>query len=148
MSLETQHLARLLTSASSDTRALVRTVLEQDQVDRQWTEQIGPALTQSDAARLLDVSVQAVSKNQHLLRLTNRDGRVVYPIFQFDGRRPLPGLGQVLAAFDGVLQPLTIASWLTLPSATLDGRSPAQALRDGEAHRVVAAAQQAAQAAA
>ena len=147
MSLDTQHLAQLLTSASSDTRALVRTVLEQDHVDQQWAEQIGPALTQPDAARLLNVSVQAVSKNRHLLRLTNRDGRVVYPIFQFDGRRPLPGLGQVLAAFDGVLQPLAIASWLTLQTAALDKRSPTQALRDGESDRVVAFAHQAARAA-
>ena len=38
---------------------------------------------------------------------------MVYPIFQLDGRRTLPGRGLVLAALDGVLQPLTIASWLT-----------------------------------
>lgn len=148
MSIDTQHLARLLTKASKDTQTLVRTVLEQDHVDQQWAAQIGPALTQADVARLLDVSVQAVSKNKSLLRLTNRDGRVVYPIAQFDGRRPLTGLAQALAAFDGILQPLTVASWLTLGTAVLGQRSPAQALRDGDTEQVLALAHQAARAAA
>lgn len=141
-------LARLLTHASDATQTLVRTILEQDHVDQLWAAQIGPALAQADVARLLGVSVQAVSKNRGLLRIANRDGRVVYPVVQFDGRGPLPGLALVLAALGDALQPLTIASWLTLTTGALDDRSPVEALRAGDVQAVLALAQQVARAAA
>jgi hypothetical protein len=148
MSIDTRHLAKLVAHASTETQALIQTMLEQDEVDQQWAAQIGPALTQQDVARLLEVSVQAVSKSKQLLRITNRDGRVVYPVFQFDGRRVLPGLGLVLAALNGALLPLTTASWLTLPTPALCERSPAEALRDADVPAVVALAHQVARAAA
>ncbi len=148
MTLDTRHLSKLLSHASTDTQALIQTMLEQDEVDQRWATQIGPALTQQDVARLLEVSVQAVSKNKQLLRITNRDGRVVYPVFQFDGRRPLPGLGVVLTALHGALLPLTSASWLTLRTPALGDRSPAQALRDDDVATVLALAHQVARAAA
>lgn len=146
MTMDTRTFTELLTRASPDTLEFVQTVLEQDQVDRQWAAQIGTALSQPDVARLLHVSVQAVSKNRGLLRLTNRDGRVVYPVMQFDGRRPLPGLARVLGALDGSLLPLTVASWLTLATPALDDNTPVHALRDGDIDRVVALAHQVAQA--
>jgi hypothetical protein len=62
-------------------------VLEQDIADRDWAAQLGPVLSQRDVARLLGRTEQAVSKDRRLLRLVNRDGRPVYPVVQFDGRR-------------------------------------------------------------
>lgn len=107
-----------------------------------WGELIGPALSEPDAARLLGRPVNEVAGDPGLLRLTNQDGQPVYPVIQFDGRRPLPGLADVLALLDGPLLPLTIASWLTSPKAALDGRTAVQALRDGDQQQVLGLARQ------
>src|ERR671936_43388 len=80
-------LARLAEQASSEAVDLAKAILEQDVTDRLWAEQVGPALAQGDVARLLGRTEQAVSKSKGLLRLRNRDGRPVYPVVQFDGRR-------------------------------------------------------------
>ncbi len=132
----------LYARASGPAQALALAVLEQDLADQQWAAHVGPALSQSDAARLLGVSVQAVSKNHGLLRVRNRDGRVVYPVVQFDGRRVLPGLPEVLALLDGPLLPLTVASWLMTPATSLGERTPVDALRDGDADDVLRLARQ------
>lgn len=111
---------------------LARSVLEQDIADRAWGAQVGPALSQVDVGRLLGKSPQAVSKDPRLLRVRNRDGRPVYPVVQFDGRGLLPGIADVLAILAGMVEPLTVASWLTAPNRSLDGRRPVDALRDGD----------------
>ncbi|MGN6245613.1 MAG: hypothetical protein ACTHQ3_18335 [Motilibacteraceae bacterium] len=123
-------LARLAEHASPAAVALARAVLEQDVSDAAWAEQVGPALTQSDTARLLGKSEQAVSKDPRLLRVRNRDGRPVYPVVQFDGRSQRPGVAEVVAALAPVLAPLTVASWLTTPNPELLGARPVDALAD------------------
>ena len=128
--------AQLVARASAPTLELVRAILEQDVADAAWAAQIGPALSQPDVARLLGKSAQAVSKDGRLLRIRNRDGRPVYPVAQFDGRGQLRGVADVVATLVGVLQPLTIASWLTAGNAGLAGRRPVDALRDGDAAAV------------
>ena len=76
-----------------------------------------------------------------------RDGEIGYPVFQFDGRRALPGIRAVIGILGPVVaSPWTIASWLTSASTILDGRTPIQALRDGHIEAVMAAARQAAEA--
>jgi hypothetical protein len=130
-------LSSLAASASPAAVALAVTVLEQDVSDRQWAEQIGPALTQADVARLLGKSEQAVSKDRRLLRLEGRDGRLAYPIVQFDGRRQRPGVGEVVQRLAGVARPLTVASWLTAPNPSLGGRRPVDALAAGEVDEVL-----------
>ncbi len=132
----------LYARASGPAQALALAVLEQDLADQQWATQIGPALSQGDAARLLEVTVQAVSKNRGLLRIRNRDGRVVYPMLQFDGRRVLPGLAEVLVLLDGPLLPLTVASWLMTAAPSLGDRTPVTALRDGDRDLVLRLARQ------
>jgi hypothetical protein len=119
---------------------LARAVLAQDVSDAAWARQVGPALTQGDTALLLGKSEQAVSKDARLLRIRNRDGRPVYPVFQFDGRQQLPGLGEVVIALRRTLDPLTTATWLTTPQPAVDGLSPIVALRTGRARQVHAAA--------
>lgn len=132
--------AELMARASAPTLDLVRAILEQDVSDAAWAAQIGPALSQQDVARLLGKSEQAVSKDARLLRIRNRDGRPVYPVVQFDGRRQLLGVADVVAAIGRVLEPLTVASWLTASNAGLSGRRPVDALRDGDAAAVRALA--------
>jgi len=122
-------------------RRLARAVLEQDVADQGWAEQLGPAFAQADVAMLLGVSEQAVSKSRALLRLRQRDGRPVYPVVQFDGRRVVPGLDRVLAPLLASVEALTAASWLTVVRADLQGRRPVDALREGEVDRVLALAE-------
>lgn len=132
---------RMVRDASPDTRYQIERLLRQDADDRAWAEQLGPAYRQGDVARLLGKSRQAVSADTGLLRLEMRDGEIGYPIFQFDGRRKLPGVREVV----GILSPVaastwTIASWLTSPAAVLGDRPPIQALRDRDVEAVTAAA--------
>lgn len=127
--------------ASEDTRRQIDRLLEQDADDRAWAQEVGPVYRQHDVARLLGKSKQAVSADPGLLRLELRSGQLGYPLFQFDGRRLLPGIRQVV----GVLAPAvastwTIASWLTSPQPVFDGASALERLRAGEVDQVVAAA--------
>ena len=140
MSQVAEDFARLVPQASPAAVALARTVLEQDVADASWARQLGPALNQGDVARLLGKSEQAVSKDPRLLRIRNRDTRPVYPILQFDGRGQIAGLADVVVALAGVLEPLTVASWLTSANRSLDGRRPVDVLRGGDAETVVALA--------
>jgi len=138
----------LFDAASPETRQLVTTLLEQDAADRDWAAQVGPSLTQADAARLLGKSEQATAKDPRLLRVKTRSGRVAYPVVQFDGRAVLAGLGEVLAVLDDVADPLTACAWLTGTQPSLGDRRPVDALRDGDADAVVALARRFARSAA
>jgi len=117
----------------------------------QWQEHLGPLLTWQDAA-LLMASVntrQGVNDMVHrgrLLALRAEGGHLVYPLFQFHAGRPLPALGDLLAAFREVgVDAWTVASWLVTPQDELDGVTPVEWLKGGrEPDRAVAAARHAA----
>jgi hypothetical protein len=116
-------------------------LLSQAEDDQAWAGQIGPAYTTTQVARLLGVSKQAVAKRRGLLRLEQRDGRTVYPVFQFDGDRPLPGIETVVSTLtEQVATPWTTASWLTSPQPMFDGLSPLDLLHKGDVAPVVEAA--------
>lgn len=113
---------------------------------RTWTDHLGGFYDVDGVRRVLarsgrPVSKQAVSKRRGLLALTTGSGRVVYPVFQFSGGSPLPGLDAVLRE---VPEPLvsrwTLASWLVSPQPELDGALPVQLLREGSGDVVAAAA--------
>lgn len=103
-----------------------------DRTDTAWPGQIGPALSEEDAARLLGASTSAVRADRQLLRISNSDGRPVYPVVQFDDQGQVPGVADVVVLLTGSLQPLTIASWLTAPNPALAKRTPLQAMQAGE----------------
>jgi hypothetical protein len=126
--------------APDDVVRLALELLEQGTSDDRWNAQIGPFLSSADVARLLQTSRQAVAKRASLLVIPTGSGRLAYPTFQFAGRTVVPGLGRVLAQFDGFADPLSVASWLTSPHADLDRRRPIDALRAGDLNDVVAAA--------
>ncbi|MGH9185769.1 MAG: hypothetical protein ACRD0U_08165 [Acidimicrobiales bacterium] len=133
-------LAELAKDASPEAVALAMMVLEGDLANRAWTDQVGASLTQRDTARLLGRTEQAVSKDNRLLRVHRRDGRPVYPVVQFDGRDQRTGVADVIAAMDGAVGELALASWLTATNAALGGRRPIDALADGEVAAVLAVA--------
>ena len=63
------------------------------------------------------------------------------PAWQFDpeaGCGRLEGISSVAAAFPGRL--LALSSWMVAPNASLDGRTPSQALLDGDVELVTAIA--------
>ncbi|MEI2638411.1 MAG: hypothetical protein V9F03_05370 [Microthrixaceae bacterium] len=132
----------LYEKASPKARAIVEEILTADADDQAWLEQLGPALTGATVARMLGVSPQAVSTNKGLLRLKMRSGRVGYPIFQFKGRSPIPGLGAIVRQLEPVVATeWTTASWLTTPNSELDGDTPVEALRLDKLDAAMRAAQ-------
>ncbi len=102
-----------------------------------WRRHIGPTYTTKHVRELMSIgSRQAVServKRNTLLALPGPDRRPRFPAFQFtNGGRPLPALSPILELLSGVVEsPYTIASWFVTPEPLLDGKSPADWLRDG-----------------
>lgn len=134
-------LQRMIREASPETRHQIETLLRQEADDRAWAGQLGPAYRQADVARLLGKSKQAVSADRGLLRLEMRSGEIGYPVFQFDGRRQLGGVRNVVRTLSpAVTDAWTTASWLTSPQPELDDRTPLDALRAGERDPVLALA--------
>jgi hypothetical protein len=142
-------LDRRLADAPESVRAQVEVLadqlarlLDQAEDDQAWAEQVGPAYTAKQVAALLGVTRQAVRQRRGLLRLEQRNGKTVYPVWQFDGATVLPGIQKVvLVLTPAVASPWTIASWLTSPNAELDGLRPYEELRHGNLTPVVEAAQ-------
>ncbi|HEU0015902.1 MAG TPA: hypothetical protein VFQ45_19645 [Longimicrobium sp.] len=102
----------------------------------------GGALRLAQAARRLGVTAQAVHarrKRGTLLAVPHSNGEFLYPACQFtpDGGA-LPGLAAVLQAF-AVRSPWTQLSVLLAPHGALGGRTPLEALAQGQAEQVVAA---------
>jgi hypothetical protein len=127
--------------ASEDTRRQIDRLLEQDADDQAWAEQLGPVYRQGDVADLLGKSKQAVSADPGLLKLELRSGQLGYPVFQFDGRRLLPGIREVVETLTSVVETSwTIASWLASPQPSSQGQRPLDRLRAGEIDEVLAAA--------
>lgn len=112
-----------------------------------WTEHAGPFLDTEGVMLLLDgVTKQAVSqrvRGRRLLALQTGSGRLVYPLWQFQGDRPLLGLAEVLAeaGYDPGRPATgwTVASWLATPDSDLGG-APRELLAAGHLDRVLAAA--------
>lgn len=109
-------------------------------------ETVGLCVPRRVAADILGgVSRQAVAKRDDVELLAVRQpGRrwVWYPVFQFDGGRPLEGLADVLAVLaphDPEGDGWAVAVWLRTPNRTVGGRTPEEALRTGE-HAVVCSA--------
>lgn len=134
-------IAERYAKASEETRRMVDRLLAQDADDRAWIAQLGPVYRQTDVARLLGKSKQAVSADTGLLRLDMRNGAIGYPAFQFDGRRQQTGVSEIVNTLAPVVATSwTIASWLTSAQADFDGIRPIDALRDGRVEEVVALA--------
>lgn len=97
----------------------------------------------SEVAVLLGTSRQTPHdrvRADRLLGILDR-GHLRFPRWQFDAEHPdgvVAGLTEVLAALRA--GPLARVSWFARPNPYLDGRTPADALKQGERERVVDAA--------
>jgi len=84
-------------------------------------------------------AVHARRERGQLLGFQNARRAVLYPREQFDVRgRVVPGLAEVLAVFDG--DAFEAWTWLSTPSAALNGVRPLDQLWDEEIEAVVCAA--------
>ena len=102
----------------------------------------GGVLTTGEVAELCGITPRAISKRRkHGSLLAVRLGRreYVYPAWQFDRRRTLEGLEDVLAALR-VEDPWMRLNFFLTGDARLDGGTPLFVLRKGEVDRVTAAA--------
>jgi hypothetical protein len=111
-----------------------------------WDAQIGPFYDTPGLVRLLGVSKQAIAdrvERRSVISATTRQGRIVYPTFQFAGHRIVPAISAIAQMFHAVpVDGWAIASWFTTPAAGLAGCTPAQwmrADRDREPVRIAAA---------
>ncbi|WP_144713566.1 hypothetical protein [Curtobacterium pusillum] len=112
---------------------------------------IGPFYDTPSLAAWRGVTRQALSKataKRDLIGLKIGDGSLVFPSFQFGASgSPLPNLRQVLALIDpDRIDPWGSALWLNTVADEFGGTTAAQALRDGRAEQVLAAARRAAHA--
>lgn len=102
-----------------------------------WSE-LGPFYSSAKAARLLGgISRQAVADRRNrgtLFGLKTADRAWVYPTFQFDERNTvLEGLSAVLKILrESPIDEWSLASWLSSPMRSLEGRSPIEWLRLGK----------------
>lgn len=126
-----------IVSRSDDLTAMARDAAQRVlETSSTWVEHLGSFYDSQGVAELLSrtgtpISRQAVHKRRGLLALTTGSGQIVYPAFQFDGRRPVSGLGALLEQLpETVVSRWTVASWLVSPEAELDGARPVDVLRD------------------
>lgn len=103
---------------------------------------VGPVFTAAGLAEWKGVSKEALRKAQkagRVLGFKSRDGVLLYPQFQFNEYGDyLPALKDVLAIIDPQrLDDGSSAVWLNRTYPSLDGRTAAQALHDGDTDKVL-----------
>lgn len=112
-----------------------------------WRQAIGESIDTTALAELLEVSRQAIASRVEsgtLLAVPGRRSRL-YPTWQIDfiERRVRPEAVEVLRSWRSIepdVDPLTFAAWMGSASEDLDGRTPAEALLEGDGDEVVASA--------
>ncbi|QCX28493.1 hypothetical protein [Nocardioides jishulii] len=93
----------------------------------------------SDGEPLAPVEVRALREARKVLALPTADGYWVFPTWQVVDGAVLPGVAEVMAAFEGA--PVwSVGLWMTTPDEQWHGRTPAEVLRSGDAETVVEAA--------
>ncbi|NLE81424.1 MAG: hypothetical protein GX610_17940 [Rhodococcus sp.] len=128
----------------------VRTVLSNLKARRVWENHIGPILTHKQAVDVTGWSKQALSqavRESRVLRLKAADGTVGYwsgGLTDTAPHVPIRGIKEVLKAWAPAdVQSWTFASWMSSRQPELSGRTPRQALLDGDTVEVVRLARQA-----
>jgi len=102
----------------------------------------GGCASGEEAAVILGVSRQAVDKarkESRLLALPRGQNRYIYPVWQFDRGKILPGLKDVYRQLPA-MGPWAIASFMLSPNTQLNDTSPLDKLRLGEVGSVISAA--------
>lgn len=92
-----------------------------------------------DAVAASDVSSLTDIPAHRLVALRDDQDALCFPAWQFDARAPygvVEGLSEVLAALP-VGHELARAAWFITPKPLLSGRTPMEALRDGDLDEVL-----------
>jgi hypothetical protein len=95
-----------------------------------WDQHLGPLYTWSDIATVLGTvttrqGVNDLARRHRLLALPTGGGKVLYPAFQFQRGRPLPGLAELLVELDATgASRWTQASWFVTAQDELGGKTP------------------------
>jgi len=110
-------------ATSERTDPLARTVVD-------FMALLQSSYTTAEAAQLLGVNASRIRQKlkEHSLYAVRDEREWRLPRFQFEQRRPLPGLASVLAQCPADLNPLAVAEWFLLPNPDLESED-----RDGEA---------------
>jgi len=138
---ESEMIARLTGGriyTSGERAELALTVLQRSFARRR--ELLEGAITAPQVAKLIGVSRQTPHDRleKGTLLAVSDQGKPMFPLWQFDPAGPnsvvegLPSVTQALHA-----TPLGKVRWLTRANAYLDGRTPLEALKQGERERVV-----------
>jgi hypothetical protein len=113
------------------------------EASRKLIDDHGGAMTSSQVAGTLGVSRQAVEKRRRSGKLlavsTGRHG-YRYPVWQFDASGVLPGLEDTLKFLSSHDEWMQVAFFVS-KNQRLKGRTPAEALRDGNLAQVLDAAE-------
>src|SRR5260370_25080282 len=102
----------------------------------------GGGLTSSQVSSALGITRQAVDKRRirhALLAVPNGSGEYLYPACQFTSTGVIPGLEEVLRAFQ-IRTPWTQLSALLAPATALECRTILEALKSGAIERAIAIA--------
>jgi hypothetical protein len=102
----------------------------------------GGGLTSSQVSTALGITRQAVDKRRirnALLAVPNGSGEYLYPACQFTSTGVIPGLEEVLRAFQ-IRSPWTQLSALLAPAPAMGGRTILEALKSGAIERAIAIA--------
>jgi hypothetical protein len=102
----------------------------------------GGGLTSSQVASALGITRQAVDKRRSrraLLAVPNGSGEYLYPACQFTSAGVIPGLEEVLRAFQ-IRSPWTQLSALLASAPALGGKTILEALKSGAIERAIAIA--------
>lgn len=109
---------------------------------RQILEAAGGALSAQGVADLLGITRQAVDKRRaqnQLLALTQGRRGYIYPCFQFEDGKTMPGFEETLAELKS-FDPWMKLAFFVNPNDRLSGETPATALRAGRQSDVLRAA--------
>jgi hypothetical protein len=124
--------------------ALGTTGVAPSRTGRAWNQcqklltRAGGGLTATEIASRLGVDSQRVGRlreTHNLLAVPDPNGNWLYPACQFEGNEVTPGLKEVLSEF-AVTNPWTRLYVLISHDSALSGRSPIEALRDGDLEAV------------
>jgi len=102
-------------------------------------ESAGGGLTSSQVASALSITRQAVDKRRSrraLLAVPTGSGEHLYPACQFTLEGVIPGIAEVLHAFQ-IKNPWTQLSALLAPAPALRGKTVLEALKDGQIKEAV-----------
>lgn len=116
------------------TRAATQLAVVRDRADAEQQARES-ALTTTQVAELLDrdpASVRRSKSTGDLYALSARSGRAtLFPSWQFDNGRAVPGLREVIPVFPRSFHPMSIQRFMTTENGDLDGLTPVQWLLSG-----------------